>query len=158
MKIPPVVAFLLTRTLLLCSSVRVPVAAANNNATLTLLSGIPTSKCLDGSSSGFYYKPATSSGGKTKWIFMLEGGGCARTSRTAKAVQRPTWEARTHGRRPSTSTPFQSPHRTHPTPLQGGTMSICRTATGACGRASAPPHRTRRLGCTSAATTTLRQR
>ena len=75
MKIPPVVAFLLTRTLLLCSSVRVPVAAANNNATLTLLSGIPTSKCLDGSSSGFYYKPATRSGGKTKWIFMLEGGG-----------------------------------------------------------------------------------
>ena len=49
--------------------------AINNNATLTLTSNNPISKCLDGTPHGFYHRPATSKNATDKWIFMLEGGG-----------------------------------------------------------------------------------
>ena len=54
-----------------------PVAYTTNSSygNLTLLTDYPTARCLDGSSSGFYLRPALNSASASKWMFMLEGGG-----------------------------------------------------------------------------------
>jgi len=50
-------------------------SAINNTAPLTLLKDFPHAKCLDGSSSGFYFRPASNDSTINRWMIVLEGGG-----------------------------------------------------------------------------------
>jgi hypothetical protein len=43
-------------------------------------------RCLDGTFSGFYFQPATSSANSTKWVFVLDGGGECTTEAACTAA------------------------------------------------------------------------
>jgi hypothetical protein len=57
-------------------------AVSSNDTTLAgfvSLSGYPYARCLDGSSSGYYIRKATSAASADSWLFLLDGGGICTT-------------------------------------------------------------------------------
>ena len=55
----------------------VAAVTATNTVPLTMLDSSihPFARCMDGTSSGYYYEQSTSTSNSSKWVIYLQGGG-----------------------------------------------------------------------------------
>ena len=59
--------------------------SGNGSASFVSLAGYPLARCLDGSSSGYYIRNATTKATQSSFLFLLDGGGLCTTETDCKA-------------------------------------------------------------------------